>query len=186
MIQKITPLAIVVLLFWGCDTGRVSSGFTQMGYKPIYASSGDLKEIVKSSGPKALTQTGKIYVKGNLLLINRPFEGVHIIDNTDTKNPINVAFLEIPGNLDVVMKNNFLYADYAGKIAIIDISDIQHPRVTQNVELDTRFQEYPPQADLTSNWSWRTYFECPDKNKGVVIGWSYTELKSPKCWRENQ
>lgn len=186
MVKIFTPLAMVTLLFWGCDTGRVSSGFTQMGYKPIYAASGDLREIIKSTTAKSLTETGKIYVKGNLLLVNRPFEGVHVIDNTDPKNPQNLAFLEIPGNLDVVMKGNFLYADYAGKIAIIDISDINHPRVTQNVSLDTRFQEYPPQADLTNRFTWRTYFECPNPKKGVVIGWTYTQLNSPKCWRDDQ
>jgi len=186
MMKIITPLAILLLVMGGCDNPRWNSGFTQMGYKPVYASSGDLKLLIKSSPAKALTETGKIYTKGNLLLVNQPFQGVHVIDNTDPANPINTSFLEIPGNIDVSIKGNYMYADYSGKIVVIDISDISHPRVTQNVTLDTHFQEYPPQADLTRDFTWRTYFECPDPKKGVVVGWVYANLNSPKCWRENQ
>jgi len=154
-----------------------------MGFKPIYASSGTLKDLIRTTSAKPLSETGKIYVKGNLLLVNKPFSGVHVIDNTDPSKPLNKAFLEIPGNIDVAMKGNFLYADYAGKIAVIDVSDMDHPRITQSVELDTKYQQYPPQADMTNRWSSRTYFECPDPAKGVVVGWLYTNLKSPKCWK---
>lgn len=185
MIKKITPLFAIVLLFWGCDRSRFTNGFSQMGFKPVYASSADLTQLIKSNSPQALTETGKIYVKGNLLFINRPFSGIHVFDNTDPAKPINLAFIEIPGNLDITMKGDYLYADYIGKIAVIDLSDINKPKITQTVELDAKYQDFPPQADL-SQFSWRTYFECPDPKKGTVVGWIYTSLKNPKCWRDEQ
>jgi hypothetical protein len=83
------------------------------------------------------------------------------------------------------MKGDYLYADYIGKIAVIDLSDISKPRVTQTVELDTKYQNYPPQADV-NQFTWRTYFECPDPKKGIVVGWTYTSLKNAKCWRDGQ
>jgi hypothetical protein len=187
MIKQLTSSFAVILLFWGCTGGRSDTRTGSiMGFKPIYASSGDMKAIIRSSPAKNLTETGKIYVKGGLLLINKPFSGVHVIDNTDPAKPVNLSFLEIPGNIDVSMKGNFLYADYAGKIAVIDVTDIANPRVTQSVELDTKFQNYPPQADIQNRWTTRTYFECPDPSKGLVVGWMYTTLKSPKCWKDEQ
>lgn len=185
MIKNITLIAAVFLVFSGCETGTWQSGFTQMGYKPVYVRSGELKDLIKSTAPQALTETGKIYVKGNYLLVNRPFAGIHVFDNSDPANPVNLAFLEIPGNMDVSMKGNFLYADYIGKIAVIDVTDIQKPRVTQTVAIDTQFQNYPP-TDLQGRGTWRTYFECPDPSKGIVVGWSYTQLNSPKCWRDRE
>ncbi len=183
---KITIPFFVGLALFGCTSDRMNTaGMITMGFKPIYASSGNLKDLIKSTAAKPLTETGKIYVKGNLLLVNKPYEGVHVIDNTDSKNPVNTAFLQIPGNVDVTIKGDYMYADYAGKICVIDIRDIANPRVTQDVTLDTKYQQYPPQADITNAWSWRTYFECPDKKKGTVVGWVYTRLNSPKCWRDN-
>lgn len=183
MIRNITLLSAVFLLFSGCENGFRDWNFNQMGYKPVYAPSGDLSEIIKSTAPRALTETGKIYVKGNYLMVNRPFAGVHVFDNSDPANPVNLAFLEIPGNMDVSMRGDFLYADYIGKIAVIDISDLKHPRVTQNVQIESTNQQYPPDEELNRR-SWRTYFECPDPSKGVVVGWVYTQLNSPKCWRD--
>ncbi len=186
MTRNITLSLFMGLALFGCTSDRMSTvGMTTMGFKPIYASSGNLKDLIKSTAAKPLTETGKIYVKGNLLLVNRPYEGVHVIDNTDSKNPVNMAFLQIPGNVDVTIKGDYMYADYAGKICVIDIHDIAKPRVTQDVTLDTKYQQYPPQADITNSLSWRTYFECPDKKKGTVVGWVYTRLNSPKCWRDN-
>lgn len=185
MLRQITLWAMVSLLLLGCDTRIHDGGFSQTGFKPVYAKSGDLKELIKTTGPQSMTSTGKIYIKGKYLLVNRPYEGVHIFDNTDNKNPVNLAFLEIPGNVDVSMKGDYLYADYIGKIAVIDLADIQKPRVTQTVELNTEFQNYPPTASQ-DDFVWRTYFECPDPKKGVVVGWVHTELKSPKCWRDGR
>lgn len=178
-------LSGITLLLGGCDTwGDVSPGFTQMGYKPVYAKSSDLGELIKSSTPQNLTATGKIYTKGNYLLVTRPYEGVHVFDNTDPGKPVNLSFIQIPGNIDVAMKGDFLYADYIGRIVVLDLKDVMNPRITQTAKLDTAYQNFPP-ADLQRE-SWRTYYECPDPSKGTVIGWIYTSLKSPKCWRNSQ
>jgi hypothetical protein len=185
MMKTITPLLFVMILFWGCDPDRSVFGFSQMGFKPIYAASADLNQLIKSNSPQTLTETGKIYVKGKYLLVNRPYSGIHVFDNTDPAKPINLAFIEIPGNLDVTMKGDYLYADYIGKIAVIDLKDILNPRITQTVSLDTRYQTEPPKATQRQGFS-TTYFECPDPQKGTVIGWVYTTLKDAKCWRNEQ
>lgn len=176
-------LSLIMLGTWGCDRTLSSpeSRWTSLGYKPIYASSANLDELVKSVPAKPLSGSGKIYVKGNLLLINKPYEGIHVVDNSNPSSPVNLSFIEIPGNIDISMKGNYLYADYAGQVAVIDLKDVNKPRLVQKITLSVENQQFPPVSARTG-WG-RTYFECPDSKKGVVIGWVETQLSDPKCWR---
>lgn len=85
-----------------------------------HASHADLrKREVKQKGAQPLEETGKIYVKDNFLYINEKNKGVHIYDNSNPEKPTQVDYLAIPGNLDVAMKGDFLYADsYMDLVAI--------------------------------------------------------------------
>lgn len=176
-------MSIIMLGLWGCDRGNMSSPerMTFTGFKPIYASSADLDELVRSVPAKPLSGSGKIYVKGNLLLINKPYEGIHVVDNSNPASPVNLSFIEIPGNIDISMKGNYLYADYAGQVAVIDLSNVNNPRLVQKITLSVENQQYPP-VSAGTGWG-RTYFECPDSKKGIIIGWVQTQLSDPKCWR---
>lgn len=177
-------VAAIAFVFSSCDRTATDSRWTTMGYKPIYATSANLNELVRSTAARPLTGSGKIYVKGNLLLINKPYEGIHVVDNADPSNPKNLSFVEIPGNLDVAMKGDYLYADFAGQIAVIDLKDVSNPKLVQGVSLSTEFQQYPPNSAANTMWQGsRVYFECPNPKKGVVIGWVFTELSNPKCYR---
>jgi hypothetical protein len=49
------------------------------------------------------------------------------MDNSDPSNPQNISFIEIPGNLDIAIKDNFLYADSYVDLLTIDISNIENP-----------------------------------------------------------
>ena len=61
--------------------------------------------------PRELKKTGKIYLKGDYILVNEMHQGVHVINYKDPSNPKNLAFVKIPGNVDVAVKENILYAD---------------------------------------------------------------------------
>ena len=63
--------------------------------------------------PQPIRTAGKIHLKGNLLLVSEPFEGIHVFDNTDPAKPVAVAFIRIPGNTDLATKDNLLYVDSA-------------------------------------------------------------------------
>jgi len=85
-----------------------------------HASHADLrKREVKEKGGQPIQETGKIYVKDNFLYVNEKGKGIHIIDNTDPANPKKQSYMAIPGNLDVAMKGDYLYADsYMDLVAI--------------------------------------------------------------------
>lgn len=77
----------------------------------------DLREIVKS---------GKIYVYGNTLLVNEVNRGIHIIDNSDKNNPINKAFIKLWGNLDIAVKDGYLYADSFTSLFVFNVRDMDN------------------------------------------------------------
>jgi hypothetical protein len=50
--------------------------------------------------------------------------GVHIIDNSNPANPVKKGFIKILGNVDIEIKDNFLYADSYMDLVVFDISNL--------------------------------------------------------------
>ena len=76
--------------------------------------------------PQAIQQPGKIVLLGNYIFLNEVDKGIHIIDNSNPSSPKNVAFIDIPGNEDLAVKGNTLYADLYTDLVTLDISDPLH------------------------------------------------------------
>lgn len=83
----------------------------------------ELRTKVKAESPRSLEQPGKMYVKGKYLFVNEIKKGIHIIDNSNPANPKFVTFINIPGNGDIAVRDNVLYADSFCDLVSIDISD---------------------------------------------------------------
>src|SRR5207249_9750630 len=49
--------------------------------------------------------------KSPYIFVSEVNQGIHVIDNTNPSSPQNVAFINVPGNLDIAIKDNVLYAD---------------------------------------------------------------------------
>ncbi|MEO6691840.1 MAG: hypothetical protein ABIO44_05820 [Saprospiraceae bacterium] len=92
-------------------------------YDPIYLSLEQIRSSFKVSGPKILKEAGKIYVYGDYLFINEPKEGIHVINNSNPSNPVFTSFIEIPGNIDLAIKDDVLFADNYTDLLSIDIAD---------------------------------------------------------------
>ncbi|MDQ8006103.1 MAG: hypothetical protein REI64_14980 [Pedobacter sp.] len=74
--------------------------------------------------PTKVLKTGKIYIYKNFLFINEVRKGIHIFENSDPSKPVNVAFLKVPGNVDMAVSNDILYADSYVDLLAFDISSI--------------------------------------------------------------
>jgi len=146
------------------------------GYKPIYVSYDNIHDV-SSGSPVPIVNPGKIYLYNNLVFINEKGRGVHVINNTNPSAPQKTHFITIPGNYDIAIKNNFLYADNACDLVTIDINNLDNVSISSRISnvYDIRKQMYPDFAN--------GYFECVDTTKGFVIGWYKTELINPKCRR---
>ncbi len=125
-----------ISLLPGCLRDTCSSTRTYVRFDPVYKAPAEFRVDIKAEAPRALKQPGKMYYIGNYLLINELHEGIHVIDNSDPSNPKQVAFWVIPGNVDMAVRDHYLYADQYVDLLSIDISDIQNPQLvcrTENV-----------------------------------------------------
>lgn len=134
-------------------------------YDPVYLSYSDLRIPVTASTPEALTQSGKIYLYGNLILFNERNRGIHVIDNTNPSAPVNLLFLPVPGNIDIAVKDNILYADSFIDLVAIDISDLSNIHEVNRVQ---SVFPYDPYQNITDRY---VYFSYYDETKGVVVGY---------------
>lgn len=166
---------VLVLVFLIFFSG--SSNYTVEGYKPIYAPSGEAKAI-KTLDARDVETQGKIYLKGDYIYIGDVNRGVHVIDNSDPRNPVKVKFIQIYGNHDISIKGNIMYADNMEDLVAFDISDLVNPVVMKRIEdvYELPNQYYP------ENVAWGTYFECADPDKGYVVGWVPALITDPKCY----
>ena len=101
--------------------------------RPTYETLSQARANMKISGALPIQNIGKIFVKGNYIFLNEVEKGFHIIDNTNPSNPQNAGFFPIPGNEDLTVKDNTLYADAYGDMVVIDISNPIHASVKKIV-----------------------------------------------------
>ena len=101
-------------------------------YTPIYQSKTEALASI-NSGTTAITHAGKLYIKDNFIFLNEINKGIHVIDNSNPSHPTQIAYLKIPGNLDIAIKGNILYADMYTDLLALDITDIHHAKITGTV-----------------------------------------------------
>jgi hypothetical protein len=68
------------------------------------------------------------------MFVNEPGAGLHIINNMSPDAPLPLKFLKIPGNYDLAIKGNTLYADSYVDLVAFDISDINNIHEINRVE----------------------------------------------------
>ena len=122
-----------LLTFSSCVQDECSSTRTYQQWNPVYLTNAQIAQQITAEAPRALERPGKLYFYGTYILINELYEGIHVIDNSDPLNPQNVAFINIPGNVDMAVKDKVLYADNFVHLIAIDISDVHNPQ-TRHIE----------------------------------------------------
>lgn len=171
--------AIVVLMlgFTSCVDPNVDlSTESSDGIKPIYISSA-LAKSISYEPPIDIIRLGKIYTKTPFIYVNELSKGVHVIDNTDPNAPNRIGFINIPGNQDISIKGNYLYANNMTDLVTIDISDLN------NLQVVSRLENLYEEEELNYPVNYNGYFECVDESRGVVVGWETAFLTDPKCFR---
>ena len=166
-IRNIFTLLILFIGFNSC-MDEYTEIFT--ANSPIYMSYEDLREAVKITSSRELENTGKIYFKDGYIFVNEELKGIHIIDNQDPANPKNIGFIEIPGNVDIAVKNDILYADSYVDLVAIDISTVTSPVVVKRVE-----DVFPYTTPAPENEDYRV--AEIDEEKGVVIDWEIKKVR---------
>ena len=171
--------------FGGCS--EVETPQNVLGLKPVYGSAEDLAKTIASISPQPLNNIGKIYAYEELLFINEQGEGVHVFDNTDPSKPSKIKFISIPGNIDVAIKDGNLYADMGTGMATISIENLEQVELTSfdNSYLTEDLQRRPPSTLVSIMAGDKVYFECPDREKGLIISWDAVNMPKPECYFNN-
>ncbi|MEO8108843.1 MAG: hypothetical protein ABI594_02370 [Ginsengibacter sp.] len=110
-------------LFSGCLKDNCSHANRYTWLEPLYRTSAEVRANIKSNQPQKIENPGKIFIRGNYIFLNEINKGIHVIDNSRPSAPVNIAFINIPGNVDIAVKGNTLYADLYTDLVTLDISD---------------------------------------------------------------
>jgi hypothetical protein len=125
-------VSIVTLLFQSCVKDNCTSTYSY--WEPVYRTQAQARANIKNNPSKTIERPGKIYIRGNYIFLNEVDKGIHIIDNSNPASPRNIAFVDIPGNMDMAVKGNMLYADFYSDLVAINITDPQQVVVTKFTE----------------------------------------------------
>ena len=136
---------------------------------PQYMSYDDMRKPVKSKVGFAIGTAGKIYIKDNYLFVNEKYKGIHVFDNSNPASPVNLAFLDIPGNVDLAVRGNYLYADNYVDLIVLDISNLNSPVEVARIK-DIFPYTIPETTDIIYPIS------NIDQEKGVIVGWQVEQI----------
>lgn len=155
----------------GMYTGSVSEKVTT--YEPEYFGWKEFRAAIRSEPARAIAKRGKIHVQGTRLFVNEPNQGVHVFDNADPEHPRAVAFLRIPGNLDLAVKGDVLFADSFVDLVALDIGALPEIR-----ELNRQVDVFPYDAFQVADGEPVYTTSTIDRNRGVVVAWK--AVRRPK------
>ena len=113
----------VSLLFSGCVKDSITHTYKYSWYEPLYKTKAEVRADIKSNAPREIQNPGKIFIIGKYIFLNEINRGIHVLDNANPSSPQNIAFINIPGNVDIAVKGNTLYADLFADLVTLDISN---------------------------------------------------------------
>ncbi|HKP32984.1 MAG TPA: hypothetical protein VJT83_09660, partial [Chitinophagaceae bacterium] len=118
---KLIALFLIPILFSSCLKDKCTKSYVI--YTPVYKSMTEVRANIKSNSPRILERPGKIFIRDNYIFLNELDKGIHVIDNSNPASPQNIAFIDIPGNIDIAVKGNTMYADCYADMVTLDITN---------------------------------------------------------------
>lgn len=166
--KKITLFVFCLLSLVACDKDQDLSEMREVQVAvPETMPLADFRAMVNVEEASAIEESGKIYTYQNLIFINDNLKGVHIIDNSNPENPVKKAFIRIPQNTDVAVKDDLLYANSGIDLVVFDISDINNIQLQNTIEdvFEVTYLPIPAEADYAD-------YENVNFSEEVVVGYS--------------
>lgn len=171
-LARFIPL-LPLFLFASCTIDKEDDEVA--GMKPLYVSYNELLDFAQLQ-PQPVVNAGKIMVYQQYLFLGEINKGIHIIDISDTLNPVKISYLKIAGAKDFSAQNNRLYTDNGPHLLVLNIENILQVNVVKR-----KLNNFQPSEYYPENYSGP--FECADYSKGWLTGWINTTLVNPKCRR---
>lgn len=167
MVFLISLLGLSIMLESCSDKCEATQEFIYL--EPVYTTLEDLRAAVSIEEPRSIDAAGRIYIKDHWLFVNEPGKGIHLFNNSDARNPVPVNFINIPGNYDISVKGNTLYADSFIDLVVFDIST------------PTDIKELKRLENVFSNYNTLGFYL--DASKGLITEW--VEKKEVKVYESD-
>ena len=174
----IIGLVFSLSFFISCSDQLCEQEVTYTKATAIYADLNDFRIDNINESPKQLESANKIYLSNDLILISERMKGIHVYDNSDPKNPVAINFLTIPGNNEMFVENNIIYADSYYDMLKIDISSPLQATVVSRLENAIRPQFSNDRGQVLVGFNEEIVTEqlsCSDhiqNNKSIYFDWN--------------
>jgi hypothetical protein len=150
-------------------------------YVPVYVQDPEASAI-KSLPAQPIVESGKIYVRGNLLFQVEQLKGVHVIDYSDKANPVKLGFIKSRGCSELAVKGNYLIINNQADLVTIDISQTGQVREVARIRnafphfhIEQYHNSRPPEKGV--------YYVCPEYMSGEVSHWKLEkEVRGAYCY----
>lgn len=154
----------VLIVLGACtyDDNTTNINSLNSAYEPVLADRSILDNIYFTEA-KSIVNPGKIYLYDKYILINEIDKGFHIIDNSNSKNPINVGFLSVLACRDVAIRDQILYCDNSNDLISIDLNDIKNPK------LISRTKDVFPEREAPDNLPLKSEYNLKNRPANTVI-----------------
>lgn len=156
---------ISLLVFSSCGDKQLQT-FT--ANDPVYLPYDELRASFQIITDRDMIRPGKIYFMEPYMYINEYQEGIHVVDLSDPTQPKLSAFISIPGNVDMAIRNNVLYADSYVDLVLVDISNPTQPTLIQRLE-DIFEYVIPP-------YDYNYPLAEIDQEEGVITGYEIKKI----------
>ncbi len=164
----------------GCLKDKCKATMTYQVWKPITKSIGEIRAGLTAAAPEPLKNAGQIYLYQNWLLVGELGRGIHVFDNTDPSNPVNRAFINLPGANDMAVRDGILLADNYIDLVAVDLADPLAPKLLSRVENVFPYNAYGDGYIVGYEITDETVtVDCDSPNYG--LGYYYLEDGCEKC-----
>ena len=160
-------LSFLTLTFFSCDNEEDGEFADFLVARPITMTKAEFANSVDVIDPTPIDESGKIYAYQDFIFVNDKYKGVHVIDNSNPESPRKIAFIKIAGNVDISIKDDFLYADSITDLIVLDISDINSIEIVNRLEGVLRDNIIWPPAEI---FEWGDI----DYENEILVGWETT------------
>ena len=171
--KKLLLSGFLAVLFISCEKEDVPEDTIQVAI-PVTMTIVDFRASVKITEPVEIEQSGKIYTYMNYIFINDLNKGVLVVDNSNY-NPVKKNFLKIPGNTDIAIKDEILYANSGRDLVTFDISDIHNIKILERLE--DVFEDYHPQLPVDAVYA---DFTGVSFDEQIIVGYTLETREKPE------
>lgn len=156
-LRNLIPLFTLAVLLSGCIEETCQEDRLVRGFDPVVVSADEWRSSSFTCGaPLDICEATSFYVYEDYLFLVENGQGLHILDNSDSNNPVPITFMEAPGGQGISVRNDILYLNQYVDLVAFDLTNPENPTLvgrTENVfEPYSVFAEVLGEDQFVVNW----------------------------------